>query len=77
MSGQQKLNPIRIGNDDARKNGSLPPKPPLAGLRIAPQSLLSQGGKVLHSTSNKMAAIYKQPIAPVKAKGAKNGNHAY
>ncbi len=73
MNNQGKLSPIRIGNDDTRRIGSLGPRPPLAGLRIAPPTLASQGGKVLHSVSNKMASIYTQPIVGLKGKGLKNG----
>ena len=67
--------PIRIGGESARRGGSIQnhvatqSKHPVSGLRIAPMNYLSQvGNSNLHSTSNKMASIYKQPLGGFKKK---------
>ena len=49
--------PIRIGAD-TKRNGSVQERPPITGLRIAPTYFSSN----LHSKSNRMAQIYRQPI---------------
>lgn len=72
--------PIRIGvekrNASQSVNGPSQKPPNLSGLRIAPQSFLSQAGQKnnLHSTSNKMHNIYKQPLGGMKPpKSQRNG----
>ena len=72
--------PIRIGAEKRNASQSVnavKPPPNLSGLRIAPQSFLSQVGQKnnLHSTSNKMHNIYKQPLAGMKGPKSQRNGH--
>ena len=72
--------PIRIGVEKRNASQSVnavKPPPNMSGLRIAPQSFLSQVGQKnnLHSTSNKMHNIYKQPLAGMKGPKSQRNGH--
>lgn len=68
------IRPLRLGSL-TKRNGSVQERQPISGIRVAP----TYNSSNLHSTSNRMASIYKQPIvgglrkkAPVKNFGSHN-----